>query len=68
MHCYTLEPTPEKALGVLVDTKLTMSQQCALVAKVTTRLLGCIRQGIASRSRELILPFCSALVRNMWVL
>ncbi|KAK4823401.1 hypothetical protein QYF61_001775 [Mycteria americana] len=56
----------KKGLGVLVDTKLTMGQQCALVATVTNRTLGCIRQGVASRSREGILPLCSALVRPIW--
>ena len=56
----------EKDLGVLVDTKLNMSLKCAFVAKNTNSLLGCIRQSVASRVREVFLPLYSALVRHFW--
>jgi len=69
MHQYRLgadlleSSSVERDLGVLVEDKLTMMQQRALVAKKANGILGCIKKSGTSRSREFLLPLYSALVR-----
>jgi len=53
----------EMDLGILVNAWLNTSQQCAHLAKKANSRLACVSNSAASRSREVTIPLCSALVR-----
>ncbi|CAM5134524.1 unnamed protein product [Natator depressus] len=55
----------EKDLGVLVDHRISMSRQCDMAVKKANAVLGCIRQGVSSRDKQVLVPLYKALLYNI---
>lgn len=59
-----IETSPgEKDLGVFVDKKFNMNWQCMFEAHKADHIMGCIKRGMTSNSKEVILPLYHTLVR-----
>ena len=56
--------TSEKGLGIVIDHKLNMSQQCDVATKKATAILGCINRNIVLKSHEVLVPLYLALLRS----
>lgn len=65
MNCSETDWVDSKGLEILVDNKEKMSHQCVLAIQKASGTLSCFRI-VASRTKELILPLYSALVRHFW--
>ena len=69
MHSYKMRDTwlsntiNERVLGIVLDHKLNMSQQCDVTIKKANAILGCIHRSIVSKLGEMLVPLYSALVR-----
>ncbi|KAG6933171.1 hypothetical protein G0U57_019969 [Chelydra serpentina] len=53
----------EKDLGVIVDSSLKTSMQCAAAVKKANRMLGIIKKGIENKMDNILLPLYKSIVR-----
>ena len=54
----------ENNLGMSVDERFNMGQECVLETQKANHILDCIKRSMTSRSREVILPLYSAALRR----
>ena len=50
-------------MGIVMYSKLDVSQQCALAAQKANHIPACFKRNMASRLREVILSLCSVLLK-----
>ena len=53
----------KKDLGVIVDSSMKVSTQCAAAVKKTNSMLGTIKRGIVTKTANIIIPLYKPLVR-----
>ncbi|CAM5079620.1 unnamed protein product [Natator depressus] len=54
--------TQERDLGVIVDSSLKSSTQCAAAVKKVNKMLGIIKKGIDNKTENIILPLYKSMV------
>ncbi|CAM5152026.1 unnamed protein product [Natator depressus] len=54
--------TQKRDLGVIVDSSLKTSTQCAVAVKKANRMLGIIKKGIDNKTENIILPLYKSMV------
>ena len=55
--------TNRKDLGIIIDHKVNISQQCDVATKKANAILGCIKTRIVSKSHKVLVPLYLALAR-----
>jgi len=53
----------EKDLGVIIQSDIKVSEQCAKVVKTANQVLGMINRNFQNKSKEIIVPLYKSLVR-----
>ena len=56
----------KRDLGIVVDSSMKMSTQCAATVKKANSMLAIIRKGIESKTASIILPLYKSMVRPYW--